>query len=159
MISVIDQETFMHTIFDVIHIGICVSNLEFRISNLKEKYQQLKIEEILNSKMKDEKYNDEMVYPLIKIIYTRPSNINHPLEEHYHKKLSALKLLEKNKANMKVICGEVPTTLANISKYAPLFLDQKNNDERLIDLYYSNGLIDDKILEYLRQFDKVVIEI
>ena len=43
--------------------------------------------------MKDEKYNDEMVYPLIKIIYTRPSNINHPLEEHYHKKLSALKLL------------------------------------------------------------------
>ena len=31
--------------------------------------------------MKDEKkYSNETVYPIVKIIYTRPSNINHPLE-------------------------------------------------------------------------------
>jgi hypothetical protein len=159
MISVDDQENFMHSIFDILDVGISVSNLEHRISYLTEKYQQFKIKEILNSKMKDEKYCDEMVYPLIKIIYTRPSHINHPLEEHYQNKLDALRLLEKNGAIMKVVCGVIPKRLESISKYAPLFLDQKNNDERLIDLYYSNGLIDDKIRDYLRQFDNMVIEI
>ena len=109
MITVDDQETFMHSIHDVLKIGISVNNLEYRISHLKEKYKEQNISDILDSKMKDEKYSDELVYPIIKIIYTRPSHIN--------------------------------------------------NDTRLIDLYYSNQLIDDKIRDYLRQFDKIVIEI
>jgi hypothetical protein len=159
MISIDDQENFMHSIFDVLNVGISVSNLDFRISYLKEKYQQFKIEEILNSKMKDERYCDEMVHPIIKIIYTKPSNINHPLEEHYQNKLDALKLFEKAGANMKLVCGEVPKILASISKYAPMFLENEKNNERLIDLYHSNGLIDKNILDYLRQFDKMVIEI
>jgi hypothetical protein len=165
MITIDDQETFMHSIHDVLNVGININNLAYRICHLKEKYQQQKISDILNSQMKDEKYSDELVYPIIKIIYTRPSHINHQLEEHYQNKLSALELLEKNGANMKLVCGEIPERLASISKYAPLFLDRvkenndNDNDIRLIDLYYSNGLIDDKIRDYLRQFDKMVIEI
>jgi hypothetical protein len=60
---------------------------------------------------------------------------------------------------MKVVCGKVPERLENITKYAPLFLDQINKDELLIDLYYSNKLIDDNIHDYLRQFDRIEIEI
>jgi len=163
MISIDDQENFMHSIFDVLDVGISVSNLEFRINYLKEKYHQRKIGDILNSKMKDEKYSNELVYPLTKIIYTRSSHINHPLEKHYQNKLIALKLLEKNGANMKVVCGEIPERLESISRYAPLFLeivkDNENNNTRLIDLYYLNKLIDKNILDYLKQFDKMVIEI
>ena len=149
----------MHSIFDVLNVGISVGNLDFRINYLKEKYQQFKIADILNSKMKDERYSDELVYPIIKIIYTQPSNINHKLEEHFENKLNALKLFEKAGANMKLVCGEVPQILASISRYAPMFLDNEDKNERLIDLYYSNGLIDTHILDYLRQFDKMVIEI
>jgi len=159
MISINDQENFMHTIFDVLNVGINVNNLAYVIFHLKEKYQQFKIADILNTKMKDEKYSDERVHPIIKVIYTKSSNIGHTLEEHYQNKLSALELLQENGINMKVICGDVTTRLANISKYSPLFLDNKNKDTRLIDLYYSNGLIDKKILDYLRQYDQIVIEI
>jgi len=159
MISFDDQETFMHTIFDVLNVGININNLAYGISHLTQKYGDISITDILNTKMKDEKYSNEMVYPIIKVIYTKPSHIGYTLEDHYQNKLYALELLEKNGVNMKIVCGEIPTRLASISRYAPSFLDNKNNDTRLIDLYYSNGLIDKKILDYLRQFDQMVIEI
>ena len=158
MLSIEEQESFMHAIYDVIHIGISINSLSYRIDHLKEKYGEENIVKILNSKMKDEKYSDEMVYPLIKVIYTCPSTINN-LEDHYYKKLEVLRIFEKAGVNMKVICGKVPERLENISKYAPLFLDQINKDELLIDLYYSNKLINHTIRDYLRQFDRVEIEI
>jgi hypothetical protein len=158
MLSIEDQETFMHSIYDIIHIGISVKNLIHRFNHLKEKYGEDHIVKILNSKMKDEKYSDEMVYPLIKVIYTQPS-INNNLQDYYSKKLEVLRIFEKAGVNMKVVCGKVPERLANITKYAPLFLDQINKDEQLIDLYYSNKLIDNNIRDYLRQFDRIEIEI
>jgi hypothetical protein len=159
MLCIQDQEYFMHLLYDVIHVGININNLAYRIYHYKEQYGEENISNILSSKMKDEKYSNEMVYPLIKIIFMPPAEINNNLKLHYETKLTVLQMFEKNGANMKVICGKVPKTLKSISRYDPLFLDQKNNDKQLIDLYYSNQLIDENILKYLRQFDNIEIEI
>jgi hypothetical protein len=158
MLSIEEQESFMHYIYDVIHIGISVNNLIQRINHLKEKYGEENIVKILNSKMKDEKYSDEMVYPLIKVIYLKPSNLNN-LQDHYSKKLEVLQIFKKAGVNMKVVCGKVPERLENFTKYSPFFLDQINKDEQLINLYYSNQLIDENIRDYLYQFDRIEIEI
>jgi hypothetical protein len=108
--------------------------------------------------MKDEKYSEEMVYPLYKVIYTQPSTTN-ILKEHYDIKLAVLQLFQKTGVNMKIICGKVPTLLDTTSRYAHMFLDQINKDDQLIDLYYSNKLINHTIRDYLRQFDRIYIEI
>jgi hypothetical protein len=160
MICIQEQESFMHYIHDVIHIGLSVSNLSHAIESLKTNHGKDKISDILNSKMKDEKYSSEMIYPLVKIIYTMPSHISYDKLEFYNKKLEALKLFEENGANMKIICGKIPTLLESITRYAPLFLEKKpSNSDRLIDLYYENELIDYKIRDYLYQFELSVIEI
>jgi hypothetical protein len=157
MLSIEDQETFMHSIYDVIHIGISINSLSYRIDHIKEKYGEENMVKILNSKMKDEKYSDEMVYPLIKVIYTQPSTTN-ILKEHYDIKFAVLQLFEKTGVNMKVICGKIPTSYST-SRYEPLFLEDINKDDRLIDLYYSNKLINHTIRDYLNQFDRIEIEI
>jgi len=157
MLSIEEQESFMHSIYDVIHIGISINSLSFRIDHLKEKYGEENTIKILNSKMKDEKYSDEMVYPLIKVIYTQHSTIN-ILKEHYDIKLSVLQLFAKTGVNMKIICGKVPTFYST-SRYEPLFLEHISKDDQLIDVYYSNKLINHTIRDYLRQFDRIDIEI
>lgn len=159
MICFQDQEYFMHTIYDIIHIGISPSNLEHRIETLKERYvhsNYVTIEEILNSKMKDEKYSTELVSPLIKVMFLEPSPTI-DIKEYYKNKLEVLKILDKNGVDFSSLFKPIPETLESISRYSVFYLVVRINENThqdisnitLLEAFKMNKLINDEIKEYL----------
>lgn len=159
MICFQDQEYFMHTIYDIIHIGISPSNLEHRIETLKERYvhsNYVTIEEILNSKMKDEKYSTELVSPLIKVMFLEPSTTI-DIKEYYENKLAVLKILDKNGVDFSSLFKPIPETLESISRYSVFYLVVRINENThqdisnitLLEAFKMNKLINDEIKEYL----------
>ena len=159
MICFQDQENFMHTIYDIVHIGISPSNLEHRIETLKERYVNsgyVTMAQILNSKMKDEKYSTELVSPLIKVMFLEPSTtIN--IQEYYENKLAVLKILDKNGVDFSSLFEPIPETLESISKYSIFYLlirineviDTHTSNITLLDAFKMNKLINNEIKEYL----------
>lgn len=159
MICFQDQEYFMHTIYDIIHIGVSPSNLEHRIETLKERYvhsNYVTIEEILNSEMKDEKYSTELVSPLIKVMFLEPSTtIN--IQEYYENKLAVLKILDKNGVDFSSLFKQIPETLESISRYSIFYLlirineviDTHTSNITILEAFKMNKLINDEIKEYL----------
>lgn len=60
-----EQESFMHLLYDLIHIGISFSSLEFRVDNYQQKYN---LKFLLNMRMKNERYSSSYDYPLAKVV-------------------------------------------------------------------------------------------
>lgn len=160
MITIEDQEDLMHMIHDVLHIGVSVSSLEFRIKYLCDKYDYKNIKDILNTPMKDEKYSSEMVLPLTKVLYI---DTNDEIKEYYAKKLHILKIFENYGVDFSIINEKMPNTLPSITQYSMFYLfaksDCRDEDPSLVDLLLKNKLIDNKIKDFLSRFIKQTINI
>jgi hypothetical protein len=160
MITIEEQEDLMHMIHDVLRIGVSVSSLEFRIEYLRDKYGIQNIKEILNSPMKDEKYSNEMVLPLTKVLYI---DTNDEIKKYYEKKLHVLKIFENYGVDFSIINEKLPETLPSITPYSMFYLFAKSNcqdeDPTLVDLLLANKLIDNKIKDFLIRFIKSTINI
>jgi hypothetical protein len=102
MISTTEQEDFMHLIYDVIHNGIAISNIEWKLSILKLKYNNLN--DILNTRMKNEKYSDLYDLPIMKVIFETQTHIMSVSNDEFIKrKLDAIKLLQKYGAHLNIL--------------------------------------------------------
>lgn len=160
MISIEEQEDLMHMIHDVLHIGVSVSSLEFRITSLCDKYGNTNIKQILNTPMKDEKYSSEMVLPLTKVLYI---DTNDEIKEYYAKKLHVLKIFENNGVDFSIINEKLPTTLPSITQYSMFYLysksDCRDENPSLVDLLLASKLIDNKIQDFLSRFVRPMINI
>ena len=100
MLSIGEQEDFMHMIFDCIHIGIGLDNLEFSLKIMKNQFGN-ELPNILNKKMKNEKYSNNFIYPLEKAIKESSS---HLLCDNFFKiKLDAIKILLNYGCDLKII--------------------------------------------------------
>jgi len=108
MLSIKDQENFMHLIYDVIHNGISLSNLEWQLENLKSNFGDISkfgdISNILNTRMKNERYSESLDLPIMKVIFENQSHIlNLSSEKFTEKKIEAICLLQKYGANLNIL--------------------------------------------------------
>ena len=102
MLTIEEQETFMHRIYDVIHNGINMSNLIWSLKNLQEKYGDLTT--ILNTRMKNEKYSSSFDLPIMKVIFETQSNIISVSNDEFNlRKFEAIKLLQSYGAHLNII--------------------------------------------------------
>jgi hypothetical protein len=102
MLSITEQESFMHLIFDVIHNGIGMSSLEWSLRNMKGRYGDLK--EILNTRMKNERYSNNYDLPIMKVIFETQNHILKVSEEEFCKrKIDAINLLQSYGASLDVL--------------------------------------------------------
>jgi hypothetical protein len=102
MLSIIEQENFMHLIYDVIHNGISLSNLEWQLENLKSKFGDLS--KILNTRMKNERYSESLDFPIMKVILESQNHIlNLSSERFTEKKIEAICLLQKYGASLNIL--------------------------------------------------------
>lgn len=102
MLSIIEQENFMHLIYDVIHNGIGLSNLEWGLENLKSKFGDLS--KILNIRMKNERYSESLDFPIMKVILEGQNHILNLSSEKFTKiKIEAICLLQKYGASLNIL--------------------------------------------------------
>jgi folate-dependent tRNA-U54 methylase TrmFO/GidA len=100
MLSIKEQEDFIHLIFDCVHIGVSLESLEWSLKSMKEKYSNELIN-IINSPMKNEKYSNYFIYPLEKVIKESSS---HLLNDDFFKiKLNAIKILINYGCDLNII--------------------------------------------------------
>jgi hypothetical protein len=126
-----DQEDLMHRIYDVVHIGVSNLSLSFMLDSYAEKYN---MEEILNSRLKDEKYSENSEYPICKVLYQdRSLVLSKPDDEFYKNKLNILEMI--------VSYG------ADISKVKESYSFHNELD---LDYLKERKLIDDKIIKFLK---------
>lgn len=92
MLSIGEQEDFMHLIFDCIHIGVSLESLEWSLKSMKDQYNE-KLIFILNETMKNEKYSNSFIYPLEKAIKESSSHVDNDINKFYERKLEAIKML------------------------------------------------------------------
>ena len=90
MLSIGEQEDFMHMIFDCVHIGVSLESLEWSLKSMKNQYGN-ELPNILNNVMKNEKYSSNFIYPLEKVIKESSSIIDN--NDFFLRKLNAIKLL------------------------------------------------------------------
>lgn len=126
-ITVLEQESFMHLLYDLIHIGVAFSSLEFRVDNYEQKYD-LKV--LLNTRMKNERYSDSYDYPLAKVV-CQDCGFGNDWTNFFDTKLKTIKYLISKGANSNLLT----------EKY-------KNED---IDYEYllNRGIINKEIYNYL----------
>jgi hypothetical protein len=74
MLSIGEQEDFMHMIFDCVHIGVSLESLEWSLKIMKNQYGN-ELPNILNTVMKNEKYSSNFIYPLEKVIKESSSHL------------------------------------------------------------------------------------
>lgn len=126
-----DQEDLMHRIHDVVHIGVSNCSLSTMLDNYAEKYN---MKEVLNSRLKNEKYSENLEYPISKVLYQDRTHVMSPSDdEFYEKKLDILKML--------VSYG------ADISKVNEPYSYHTKID--LDEMKYRN-LINDEIIKFLK---------
>lgn len=99
MMPVEEQESLMHMIYDVIHIGVSIVSLYGTIESSARKYN---IKEILNSRLKNEKYSNSRDYPLAKVIY-EDKGISNDLNTFYKNKMTILRYLISQGADVKTL--------------------------------------------------------
>ena len=90
MLSIKEQEDFMHLIFDCIHIGVSLESLEWSLKSMKEKFGN-ELPNILNTVMKNEKYSNNFIYPLEKVIKVSSSHLL--CDDFFKINLDAIKIL------------------------------------------------------------------
>lgn len=100
MLSIKEQEDFIHLIFDCVHIGVSLESLEWSLKNMKEKYGNELIN-IINSPMKNEKYSSNFIYPLEKVIKESSSHLL--CDDFFKIKLNAIKILINYGCDLKII--------------------------------------------------------
>jgi hypothetical protein len=100
MLSIGEQEDFMHMIFDCVHIGVSLESLEWSLKIMKNQYG-IELPNILNTVMKNEKYSSNFIYPLEKVIKESSS---HLLTDDFFKiKFDTIKILMNYGCNLKII--------------------------------------------------------
>ena len=100
MLSIKEQEDFMHLIFDCIHIGVSLESLEWSLKSMKEKFGN-ELPNILNTVMKNEKYSNNFIYPLEKVIKESSSHLL--CDDFFKIKLDAIKILLNYGCDLKII--------------------------------------------------------
>jgi hypothetical protein len=128
MLSIKEQEDFMHLLYDCIHIGTSLDNLEYSLQNMQEKYGN-EIYIILNTPMKNEKYLNNNLYPLFKVIQTSSSQTNDQI--FLDNKLNAIKILLKYGCKTDII-----TNLSIEWKY---YIDLKIIDYNIQHLFFEQA--------------------
>ena len=129
--TITDQEDLMHRIDDVVHIGVSKLSLSFMLDSYAEKYN---MEDVLNSRLKDEKYSENFEYPICKVLYQdRSLVLSKPDDEFYKNKLNILEML--------VSYG------ADVSKVKESYSFHNELD---LDYLKERKLIDDKIIRFLK---------
>lgn len=133
LLIVSEQESFMHLLFDVVHIGVSVSSLQFRLDSLNNSFD---LKYLLNTRFKNEKYSDDKDYPISKVVYQEASHIqSNEDDEFFERKLKVLRMLVDNGADMSKI----------IEPYS---------FHKTLDLQYLKEVnrINDKIIDYIKTF-------
>lgn len=137
MLSVSEQESFMHTIFDVIHNGIGMSNLEWALKSLKTRFGD--ISSILNTRMKNERYSSSSDLPIMKVIFESQNHIMSVSKDDFTKrKIEAIKMLQSYGASLNI-------------------LNEKYMDHEVLwDYYVDVGQLSKEIFEMIRTNGKVI---
>lgn len=133
LLIVSEQESFMHLLFDVVHIGISVSSLQFRLDSLNNSFD---LKYLLNTRMKNEKYSDYNEYPISKVLYQVASHIqSNDNKEYFNRKLKVLRMLVANGADMTK-------------------LNEPYSFHKKLDLQYLKeiNIINDDIIDYIKKF-------
>ena len=99
MPTIKEQEDLMHIIHDIVKIGVSISSLEWLLKNMNERFGITNVKNILNSRMKNERYSENFDYPLSKVVYEDISIID-THEQFYERKLKVIQLLVANGANL-----------------------------------------------------------
>lgn len=98
LLIVSEQESFMHLLFDVVHIGVSVSSLQSRIDDLNNSFD---LKYLLNTKFKNEKYSEDNEYPISKVLYQEASHIQSDEDKvFFERKLKVMRMLVDNGADM-----------------------------------------------------------
>lgn len=100
MLSIGEQEDFMHMIFDCVHIGVSLESLEWSLKIMKNQYGN-ELSNILNTVMKNEKYSNNFIYPLEKVINESSSHLL--CDDFFKIKFNTIKLLMNYGCNFKII--------------------------------------------------------
>jgi len=90
MLSIKEQEDFMHMIYDCIHIGVSLESLNWLLKSYKDFYGEEFIN-ILNQPMKNEKYSNNFILPLYKVITETASHLD--IDNFFNRKLEGIKML------------------------------------------------------------------
>ena len=90
MLSLKEQEDFMHMIYDCIHIGVSLESLNWLLKSYKDFYGEEFIN-ILNQPMKNEKYSNNFILPLYKVITETASHLD--IDNFFNRKLEGIKML------------------------------------------------------------------
>ena len=118
ILSIKEQESFMHLIYDVIHNDISISSLQFGLEDLNKKYNNLR--NILNSRMKNEQYSEYFDIPIMKVIFENKNHIiNINNDKFIEKKINVINLLKSYGATLNILnekyMGEIPYWEYNIN--------------------------------------------
>jgi len=127
-----EQESFMHLIYDVIHNGISIVSLDIRLKNMETIYGDLK--NILNSRLKNERYSKTFDIPIMKVILEdKNHNLNLTYNEFNEKKKDVIKLFRSYGASLNI-------------------LNEKYMDENpYFDFFVHIGLIDKEIYDLIKK--------
>ena len=97
-LSINEQENFMHLLYDIVHIGVSIESLQFKLNTLNNDFD---LKYILNTKMKNEKYSNSYEYPISKVLNQDRSQIfNESDQIFYERKLNVIKMLVSNGAKI-----------------------------------------------------------
>lgn len=98
-LTVSQQEDFMHRIFDVIHIGVSFSSFTWLLDTYTKTFD---VKELLNSRMKNEKYSPTYDFPLAKVVYEN-MGLGNSRDNFYETKFKMIKYMVNLGANPKVL--------------------------------------------------------
>jgi hypothetical protein len=134
MLSINEQESFMHLIYDVIHIGVSFSNLEWKLNDMKNKFGDLSI--ILNTRMKNEKYSESFDLPIMKIILEDKNHIGFTYDKFYENKLKSIQLFHKYGASLDILNEKYKNELVDWTYY----LEYKKINQNIMDFIKNNTI-------------------
>ena len=133
LLIVSEQESFMHLLYDVVHIGVSISSLQSRIDSLNNSFD---LKYLLNIRMKNEKYSNDNEFPIAKVLYESSNHIVAEDDEaFFNRKLKVLRMLVNNGADMTK-------------------LNEPYSFHKTLDLQYLKEVnrINDDIINYIKTF-------
>ena len=133
LLIVSEQESFMHLLYDIVHIGVSTSSLQIRLDSLNNSFD---LKYLLNTRFKNEKYSNDNDYPISKVLYQDASHIQSDEDQvFFNRKLKVLKMLVDNGADIKKI-------------------NEPYSFHKTLDLQYLKEVnrINDDIINYIKNF-------